>query len=230
MKRLTLGLLASLLIILAGCNAEEKPTPTRDVKAEFSSNTSAEDCYLCGDGIESLIPSYWGQKNVALISLNTFEIIPIEINRYDEIDGHLIEEYTDPIPLEYGNSANGGFSGKMLLDYNHGFATSTMYISNDETLDINRASSFLCADCLNKFEASQLGSYFGVGVIDLETKEIRPFYKNVNGFALGDYFVYYDVKGRGSDDSLCMGFIIFYCPLRFGDPPLNEWTVDGTGL
>lgn len=82
MKRLTLILLAMLLLMLAGCNAEEKPTPTRDVKAEFSSNTSAEDCYLCGDGIESLIPSYWGQKNVALISLNTFEIIPIEINRY----------------------------------------------------------------------------------------------------------------------------------------------------
>ena len=93
MKRLELILLALLIFALAGCRAEE--SPTQDDNAEYSSNLSAEDCYLCGDGIESLNLSCWGQKNVAFVSLNTFEVIPIEINRYDEIDGHLIEEYSD---------------------------------------------------------------------------------------------------------------------------------------
>lgn len=217
MKRLALLVLALLLFFSTGCRSEDSPAQNSNM--EHSSDLSAEDCYLCRGGIESLIPSYWGQKNVALISLNTFEIAPIEINRYDEIDGHLIEEYTDTISLEYGDGTNGGFSGKMLLDYNHGFATSTMYMSDDETLDIDKASSFLCTDCLRKFQIPELGSCFGVAAIDLETKKIRPFYKNLGGFAIGDFFIYYDLKGRTGDDSLCMDFVIFYCPLRFGPPP-----------
>lgn len=80
MKRFPLLLLVILLFILAGCGADQLPAP--DGETRYSSNTSAEDCYLCGGGIESLVPSYWGQDNIALISLNTFEVKPLEINRY----------------------------------------------------------------------------------------------------------------------------------------------------
>jgi len=64
MRGLALALLVSLLIVLLGCGAEG-----------IQSHLSAEDCYLCGGGIEKIVPDYWGQNNIALISLNTFEII-----------------------------------------------------------------------------------------------------------------------------------------------------------
>ena len=38
-----------------------------------------------------MILSYWGENNIALISLNTFEIKLLEINRYDRTDGRLVE-------------------------------------------------------------------------------------------------------------------------------------------
>ncbi len=91
MRRLALALLVSLLFILPGCGAEQRAVTDSNVISEkviYQSDTSAEDCCLCGGGIENMLPSYWGQNNVALISLNTFEIKPIEINRYDKRDGH----------------------------------------------------------------------------------------------------------------------------------------------
>lgn len=96
-----------LLFILTGCEA--KPSTAPDVDVRYSSATSTEDCYLCGGGIENLVPSYWGQNNIALISLNTFEIIPLEINRYDRLDGRLIEEYAGTVSFGGGGSVDNGF-------------------------------------------------------------------------------------------------------------------------
>lgn len=95
MRRLVFALLLPLILVLAGCGITQSAgSNDTAVSANpvYYSDISAEDCYLCGGGIENLIPSYWGQNNIALISLNTFEIKPLEINRYDRLDGRLIEE------------------------------------------------------------------------------------------------------------------------------------------
>ena len=105
MKQFSLALLVILLFILAGCEAEQRMN--QDGETGYFSDTSAEDCYLCGGGIEDLMPSYWGQNNVALISLNTFEIKPIEINRYDRLSGQLIEEYAGVVSFGGGGSIDG---------------------------------------------------------------------------------------------------------------------------
>lgn len=224
MKRLTLVLLALLLFFSTGCRAAE--SPAQDGNTEYFSDISAEDCYLCGDGLEKLDLSCWGQKNVAFVSLNTFETIPFEINRYDEIDGHLIEEYTDTTSFKGGSTPDGGFSAKLLMDYNHGFGIGEIEFHNDETLDVDKAASFLCADCLNKLVGSELGSCFGVAAIDLETKEIFPFYKNIGGFPVGDFYIHCGAKNRKDDDSLKMDVLVFYCPLRFEPPP----SINGAGM
>ena len=94
MKRILLILL--LLFGQPGCGREQTVNTGDSSSTQetvYHSDTPSADCYLCGEGIENLIPSYWGQNNIALISLNTFDIKPIEINRYDGITGQLIEEY-----------------------------------------------------------------------------------------------------------------------------------------
>ena len=77
MRRFAFPLLLLLMLILAGCKVGQRANSNgaaAPVKTSYPSDTSTEDCYLCGGGIEKLIPSYWGQDNIALISLNTFEI------------------------------------------------------------------------------------------------------------------------------------------------------------
>ena len=102
MRRSTFTLPLILVLFLTGCEmmqtaASSIPESTDSSSLSFSenltysSNISPDDCYLCNGKIENLIPSKWGQNNIALISLNTFEIKPLEINRYD--GDQLIEEF-----------------------------------------------------------------------------------------------------------------------------------------
>lgn len=98
MKQFSLILLLLVMLLLLGCGAEQSDTASAE--APYISDTLSEDYYLCGGGVENLIPFYWGQNNLALISLNTFDIVPIEINRYDRLTKQLIEEYAVLYHLE----------------------------------------------------------------------------------------------------------------------------------
>ncbi len=213
MKRFLLALSVLLTISLSGCGHHQAAASSEETI--YHSDTSAGDCLLCGEGTEA---SYWGQENVALISLNTFEIKPIEINRYDRLNGQLIEEYAGVISFGGGGSQYGGFSAAMLLEYDRGYATGSLHFYDDEVLDADRAVSFLCADCMNRILPKNLERCFGVGVIHLATKELRMFEKNGGGFGLGDFHIDYHVEGEKCD-SLWLDILIFYCPVRYGNEP-----------
>ena len=211
MKRVLLVLLMLAMFLFPGCATEQSGTASAE--APYTSDTSSEDCYLCGGGAENLLPSfYWGQDNIALLSLNTFDIVPIEINRYDRLTGQLIEEYAGTMTLGGGGSIDGGFSANLMIDDDRGFAHGTLNFWDDETLDINKAAEFLCEDCLNNILPSQSVQCFGVGVIHFNTKEIRVFEKQLSGFGLGDFYV--DCNWFDKDGSK-MSILIFYCPIRY---------------
>ena len=210
MKKFLTPLLVLLMITLSSYGLKQDgPAFQENV---YLSSTSAADCYLCGGGIESLIPEYWGQNNVALISLNTFDIKPIEINRYD--NGHLIEEYAGVISFGGGGSVNGGFSAHLMLEYDRGYATGSLNFRDDEILDAGKAASFLFSDCLNGIIPKETGQCFGVGAIDLATKEVRLFEESLGGFGLGDFYIDCNLKERRTGEPRQMDVLIFYCPVR----------------
>ena len=217
MRQSIFVLVLLLMLILAGCRTEQSADLSDAAgfsNTVYSSDTSAEDCYLCGDGIENLIPSYWGQNNIALISLNTFEMKPLEINRYDRIDGRLIEEYSGTVSFGGSGSKDGGFAASLLQNYDRGYATGHVDFYDDEVLDVSKAAGYLCEDCLNKILPSQLDRYFGVGAINLATKEVRVFEEHLKGFGLGDFYIDCDLKDRDGDTHR-MNLLIFYCPIRY---------------
>ena len=205
------------MLILAGCKVGQSADSNgaaASVKTPYSSDTSTEDCYLCGGGIENLIPDFWGQNNIALISLNTFEIKPLEINRYDRIDGQLIEEYAGAVSFGGGGSKDGGFTASLLQNYDRGYATGSVDFYNDEALDASKAADFLCEDCLNEILTSQIDRCFGVGAINLATKEVRVFEEHLRGFGLGDFYIDCDLQDQDGYTHR-MNLLIFYCPIRF---------------
>ena len=63
-------------------------------ESEYKSRISAEDCFLCGDHSHTDHSIYWGQDNVGLVHLNTFDVLPLRINRYGN-SGELIKEQFD---------------------------------------------------------------------------------------------------------------------------------------
>lgn len=160
MKRFLLVLLVLLLLGMPGCGKEQvNPGTTETI---YHSDTSSQDCYLCGDGIANLVPFYWGQKNIALISLNTFDIKPIEINRYDRVTGQLIKEYAGTVSFGGGGSSDGGFSASLLLDYDRGHAKA-VHPSLQERLD-----------------RGDLGYKTGVGYYDWRERDMDAFRKKTS--------------------------------------------------
>lgn len=237
MKRLALIIPVLLLSILIGCRAEqsaavidskvsesptssseanESPIPSREIK--YISETSAEDCYLCNGDIENISPSCWGQNNIAFISLNTFEIVPIKINRYDEISGKAIEEYLGAASFGGGDTTNNGFSTKYFLDCDRGYAHGELVFNNDEDLDIDKISSLLCTNCLNEVIEHEPESYFGVGIVDLKTKNLSALEKRYMGVSTRDFCIYFLSQEERRNESLLMNFLAFYAPIRYEKP------------
>lgn len=211
MKRSLLIFAVLLTLSLTGCPQAQPPDTT------YHSNTPKEDCYLCAGKIEDIKPYVWGQDNLALISLNTFELQPLEINRYDRLTHQPIEEYTGVFSLGRGGSESGGFSAEIMLDCDRGYATSTLRFNDDETLDIEKAAGFLCEDCLNEILSQDLEECFGVGMIHLATKEIFVLQECYTGFGLGDFYVDCNLmEGKGWSPRW-MDLLVFYCPVRYGE-------------
>ena len=214
MKKFLFIFLTVLILILLGCGVEPHDHTADD--SIYHSDTATEDCYLCGNGAakdgENLL--YWGQDNIALLSLNTFDLKPIEINRYNRQDGQLIEEYAGFVRFGGGGSKDGGFSATLLIEFDRGYASGILDLLDDEMLDPKKVASFLCSDCLNDILPQDISQCFGVGAINLETKELRLFEKKISGFGLGDFHIDCHLLGQ-DDDIKQIDILIFYCPIRY---------------
>lgn len=184
-------------LLLAGCGAE---TVREDV---YTSSVSWEDCWLCGGGGDEQL--CWGQNNIGIISLNTFEVMPIEINRYD-LDGTLIEENAGYMAMQTFKNQENGFYAYAAVNPDRGYARISIEFNEDKEVSIEKAASFLCEDCLKTVSESG----FGIGVISLDTRKICVLNEHIAGFGLGGYYVSVDCGEQDKADILA-----FYCPLRY---------------
>lgn len=98
----------------------------------YISDTAPEKCYLCGTPEQSLLPFYEGQTNLGIISLNTFELVPIEINRYDDY-GNLIEEPAGFSSTSMRNTGENGFTAYVTPNHDRGYANATIYFEGSVT-------------------------------------------------------------------------------------------------
>ena len=79
MEKRIVVLMAVLALFCAGCGAVSHMDESESLHC--ISNTVSQDCYLCGDRDDTPLSKYWGQENVGIVSLSTFEVSPFEINR-----------------------------------------------------------------------------------------------------------------------------------------------------
>ena len=68
---------------------------------------------------------------------------------------------------------------------------------------------------MNQILPRRIERCFGVGVINLGTKEIRLFEENLIGFGVGDFHIEWYPQEQ-SPDSSKVHLTIFYCPIRYG--------------
>lgn len=212
MKRIKfLALLALSLFIIF--SAHTGGTRRSHEFVDFTSTITKEDCYLCGARTDTDLAAYWGQDNVGIINVNTFEVMPIKINTYDW-NGTQIEEPQGAFLLK------GGYLGKSVVhemtDPDRGDShIDIQYVKG--AIDQDAISSFLCQDCLDIFVSN-----FGrdetppeIAVVNFATREICPLLKSCPWFSFDNFAV-----GCDFQEDKTISLLIYYCPVRFQKPEI----------
>lgn len=199
-----------MLIGLGACAQQKEKDPDRDYIAEARaasvSCVSKADCFLCGADA-----GYFGQNNVGIISLNTFAVMPVEINRYDRASGQLIEENTGAMQMRSFKNGDDGMTASVMLEPDRGIAHVSISPGGDATLDFANAAAHLCPDCLTELASQLYGSASGVGVVNFSTRRLYALQESVTGFGAGDYYVHCDRDAESGE----INILITYSPLRY---------------
>ena len=198
------------LIVAASISTTRGQEPEEYEHIDFISTITQDDCFLCGNGSEFPVSSYWGEDNVGIINLNTFEVLRVEINRYGD-HGELIEE------------AAGYMQTNSMIDnekesYAHFYTFPDNGYANvhltgvQYAIDRDSIQGHLCQSCLDSinemwFDEDPPAEY---GVISFEDRTIRPLVTCTTGFGMGNFHVDCDFEDDGKIDLL-----IFYCPPRY---------------
>lgn len=212
----SVALSAVMLIGMIGCGQKQETTPDYKAEAEalYQSCASKEDCYLCGNTTQ-LNWEHLGENNIGIISFNTFQMIPVSINRYDDA-GTLIEENTGVMESRRFNSDEDGFTASLMLDADRGIADAQLSFNEDQQIQLERTAQYLCEDHFRELVSDLYGNPYGLGIINLESTKLYPFKENVIGFQTGDYYIHCDLIDIGKNGNLSkMNIYIFYTPLRY---------------
>lgn len=171
---------------------------------DYVSAIEQADCYLCGDGADPLVSAYWGQDNVGILNLNTFELLRLEINRYDD--------HGELITTQAGVMLSTGIENvHAYVHPDRGYAN--VQISGAEyEADRDSMQNHLCQSCLDTLNDEWYGDEppAEFAVVNFADKTIEAMLPNKTGFGSGNYYVDCQYKDEGRIDLL-----IFYCPPRY---------------
>ena len=207
MKRIICTTIALMLLLTAcAAPATSEPASTEYVHTPYVSTITAEECFICSESKATPTGLCWGEDNVGLLDLNTFEVLRIEINRYE--NGKLIETPSGFMQTTGMNS--GGVYAT--TDPDRGYAHVRISGANG-AIDTASIQSHLCQTCLDEINGMYFGDYplEAYAIVNFTDKTIRPLIQNTTFFGSGNYGVDCEFKDDGGDIDL----LIFYCPPRY---------------
>lgn len=197
------------LIVIANISAAGKQEKEEYEHIDFVSTITQENCCVCGDDAFPF-SSHWGEDNVGIVNLNSFEMMRLEINRYDD-HGNLIEE-----PAGYMSSS--GLIDKEADTYAHAYcfpdnAYASVQITGAQySIDRESIRNHLCQICLDTindlwFSGNAPAEY---AIVSFSERTFRPLVECYPWFFAGNYGIDCEFKDDGAIDLL-----IHYCPSRY---------------
>lgn len=204
MKRFLYTTIA-LLMLLTACAAPDtsEPESTEYVHTPYVSTITSSECFICSDEQYCL---YWGEDNVGILNLNTFELLRVEINRYE--NGVPVESPAGV--LQTSGMTCGKSTVHATTDSDRGY--SHVQIQGElQPIDAAAIQSHLCQACLDKINGMHFGNApMEYAIVNFTDKTIRPLVEHTTFFGSGNYAVDCEFKDGGEVDLL-----VFYCPPRF---------------
>jgi len=199
-----------VLIIAANVRAAKEQNTEEYEHIDFVSTITQEDCFVCGNSTKDPMSLHWGEDNVAIVNLNTFEVLRLEINRYGD-HGELIEE-----------TAGYMQTSSLIDNENESYAHAYTFPDNSYAnvnltgvqyaIDRDAIQGYLCQSCLDSINDLWFGEDppAEYGVLNFKDRTIRPLITCTTGFGMGNFYVDCDFEDGGKIDLL-----IFYCPPRY---------------
>lgn len=221
-ERVLIKLLVSIALLIgtASCGQRQQQEQVRrdfvtEADGLYNICVSKEDCYLCGGKKDALYWECLGQNNVGIVSLNSFQLIPVEINRYDAA-GKLIEENVGYTKTSNIGSKDEGFSAYLTISPDRGTSNAEIIFYSDKELNLENTARHLCENHFHDFVSDLYGSPYGIGIINFEKAKIFPLNDNIISRQTGDYYIHCDPRKYGEDGKAEeMAVYIIYTPLRY---------------
>lgn len=200
----------AILIVAANVSAVREQNPKEYEHIDFVSTITQEDCFVCGNSTKDPMSLHWGEDNIAIVNLNTFEVLRLEINRYGD-NGKLIEETA-------GYMQTSSLIDNKNESYAHAYTFPDNGYANvnltgvQYAIDRDAIQGHLCKSCLDSINELWFGEDppAEYGILNFEDRTIRPLITCITGFGMGNFHVDCDFEDGGKIDLL-----IFYCPPRY---------------
>ncbi len=166
-------------------------------------------CSICNNSI-SPVSTHYGEKNLGIINLNSFNTITIEINQYNEY-GNIQKRRTEDNPTLINNFTD--FSSVISTNSNRGYAVADIVFNPKEILDISNLKKNICADCLEEINSVNTDTCYTIWFLDFETMDLIPLQQDVTSILFNDYFISCKFSNTSSTTAQT-NLLIFYCPER----------------
>lgn len=189
------GALATLIVLIIAAN---RPRPQEKyAHIDFVSNITQEACFVCGKQNR-----YRGEDNVGIVNLNTFDLLRLEINCYDD-HGSRTEEPA-------GFLSTGKLIDQERKTYAHAYCfpdscyASVRLSGVQYAIDRERVQNHLCQNCLDSINGLHFGSSAPseFAVVSFEEGTIRPLLCSCPWFSAGNFGVDCDFQNGGKIDLL----------------------------
>lgn len=201
-------LIALIVITNIGAANEQKKDEYEHI--DYVSAITQDNCFVCGNNAKDPMSLHWGEDNVGIVNLNSFEIMRLEINRYGD-HGELIEE-------QAGYMSSVGLIDKEADTYAHAYCfpdnayasvqiTGVQYAIDRDFVQTICAKPALILSMTCGLLISPPAEY---AVISFENRTIQPLLNSHPWFAAGNFGVDCEFKENGAVDLL-----IHYCPNRY---------------
>ena len=204
------GALAMLVAIMvaAAVHANKEQTPEKYAHIDYTSAISQDACYVCGDVKTFAGSFYWGEDNVGIVNLNTFELLRLELKRYDD-HGKLIEEPAGFMSSGGMAKDDAGSSVHAFCFPDNGYADAQIF-DVQYAVDRNVIQNSLCQTCLDSINdlCSTEHPPAEYAIISFEDRTIRPLLKAYPWFSAGNYGIDCDFGDNGKIDLLIHDMVL----------------------
>ena len=200
----------------------ESTAAQNEYQMDATSLVEGEDCYICGEREESLMPYYAKRDSIGIVHWNNMEIIDSGVRAYDDDGKELFGQKNSTMSIcsfceGYGSVTVDGTP-------NRGFTHVKAYYKEKDELDFAAVRGMVCQKCMDKaaeFYEDQRSAgnenriaATGYCLVDFSTRELYTLSDPYRGYFIRDYYVEYDIVEESEGTDGYIELFIMYAPKR----------------